>query len=265
MSPRTPITYAIVLYLPEGETLDDEARLNSLSLARDTLLASGIVTPQDQMISDVERAQQLYRARVENGVLTEIAGVPTVSNATTVVLSRPRYYGERVYWDADYPFGYPGTFDSLHGGFPVPGPGWGHPSYGRGRDRDWRDHDRRDRDRHDHGDRDRPDRDRDRGDRDRDRDRVDRDRDRGDRDRDRGGVVRPGRPTPDLTPPYNRQRPMPNPSPTPRPSPPPRATPPPAPQPPPPTIDRSESNPPTRDDLDRGGPNRTRGSRDKDP
>lgn len=156
---RSPITYAIVLYLAEGEQLDDTGRLNALSLARDTLLAAGIVTPQDQMISDLERAQQLYRARVENGVLTEIAGVPSVSNATTVVLSQPRYSSGRLFWETSYPYGYP--YETYHAGFPVPGPSWGYSGYRDRRDRKERDHNRgKDRDRGDrnHQDGDRPDR-----------------------------------------------------------------------------------------------------------
>ncbi len=245
--PRSPITYAIVLYLGDGETLDEDDRLNALALARDTLLAAGIITPQDRMISDVERAQQLYRARVENGVLTEIAGVPSVSNSTTVVLSRPHYSGERLFWETSYPYGYPGSFESIHSGFPLPGPGWGYPAYGRGG------YGRRDRDRDYRGDH--------RG--------GHRDDQQRDRDRDRG--PRPPR-TDDSN---NAGRRMPDPNrdgstfvPPPRPvsAPPPRMSPAPAPAPTPPpapSVDRSDP-PPSRDsNPDRGAPDRSRYRRDK--
>ncbi len=210
---RSPITYAVVLYLVEGEQLDDTGRLNALSLARDTLLAAGIVTPQDQMISDLERAQQLYRARVENGVLTEIAGVPSVSNATTVVLSQPRYNSGRLFWETSYPYGSPYPYESYYASYPVPGPSWGYPGYHRDR------RDRKDRDR----------------DRDKGHDRGDRDDHRGDRpdrpnrpDRgDNGQVNAPGpRPNPNVKPEDGRRMPTRpdrgdrvTPSPRPRPSP----------------------------------------------
>ena len=190
---RAPFTYAIILYMPEGENLDEDGRLHALSLARDTLLAAGLVTVQDRMISDPERAQHLYRAQIENGVLLEIAGVPSVSNSRTVVLSRPHYYENRVMWDTRYPYGYPSSYDTDYGYFPLPGPGWGYPGVDR----------RRDRDRHD---RDRPDRGPgggrpDNKDKDRDKDR-DRDRDRP-RDPDRNNrpeIANRGNPDPDRRP-----------------------------------------------------------------
>ena len=161
---RAPFTYAIILYMPEGEALDEDGRLHALSLARDTLLAAGLVTVQDRMISDPERAQHLYRAQIENGVLLEIAGVPSVSSSTTVVLSRPRYYENRVMWDTRYPYGYPANYyDYDHGYFPTPGPGWGYPGVNRRHDRDRHDgrgknhpsKGDRDGDRNDHAGRDR--------------------------------------------------------------------------------------------------------------
>lgn len=148
---RPAQTYAIILYVPEDEELDDQDRAYALAFARDTLLASGLVTPVDVMIDDVERAQLLFRARMEHGRLVEIAGVPSVSNTRTVVLSQPRYLNDRIFWDASYPYGFPPSYDSYYGSYPVPGPGWGSPAYPRQRERNRPDRDGdRDRD-HDHG------------------------------------------------------------------------------------------------------------------
>ena len=290
---RAPFTYAIILYMPEGENLDEDGRLHALSLARDTLLAAGLVTVQDRMISDPERAQFLYRAQIENGVLLEIAGVPSVSNSSTVVLSRPHYYENRVMWDTRYPFGYPSSYyDNDYGYFPLPGPGWGYPGVNRGYDRD------RNRDRHDGRDREKPNK----GDRDGNRpDRPDRDRDPGrndnpDRDRNNRGVIaNRGAPDPDRrpeprirdgadsrtvplpippgdrrgpratppTPSISRSTPRDSsPAPTVRSSPAPEMRSSPAPYVPPPTVDRSESrapevsSPPARSEPER--PSRSR-------
>lgn len=150
-APIEPKTYAIVLFLPEGEEIADEQRTEILSFARDTLLASGLVLPLDQMVDDPERAELLFRGRVQGGFLTEIAGVPTFNQQHTVVLSQPRRTEDRIWWDAYYPFGYPSFNDDYYySGFPYPGPGWGYPTQyhnrvnrGRGSPHDYVDHDNR--------------------------------------------------------------------------------------------------------------------------
>ncbi len=151
--PAPPQTYAVVLFLPEGEEITEEERVEVFAFARETLLASGLVQTQDVQIDDPERAELLFRARVQNGQLTEIAGVPTFNQQHMVVLSQPRRAENRIWWDAYYPFGYPTFNDSYYySGFPYPGPGWGYPTHyhdrvnrGRGRPRgDYVDPDHRD-------------------------------------------------------------------------------------------------------------------------
>ncbi len=123
---RGPITYAIVLFLADDQPINAEERAYAMTFARDTLLASGVVGVEDRMIDDPERAEMLFRARMEDGQLVEIAGVPAVTTAQTVVLSRPHYVQDRIWWDASYPLGYP-TYAHARSDFPVPGPGWGRP------------------------------------------------------------------------------------------------------------------------------------------
>ena len=147
-----PQTYAVLLFLSEGEEVADEQRTELISFARDTLLASGLVRPQDQLIDDPERAELLFRGRVQGGFLTEIAGVPTFNQQHMVVLTQPRRAENRIWWDAYYPFGYPSFNDDYYySGFPYPGPGWGYPTQyrdrvnrGRGRPTGYVDHDYRD-------------------------------------------------------------------------------------------------------------------------
>lgn len=151
-APPPPQTYAVLLFLSEGEEIADEQRAELISFARDTLLASGLVRPQDQLIDDPERAELLFRGRVQGGFLTEIAGVPTFNQQHIVVLTQPRRAENRIWWDAYYPFGYPSFNDDYYySGFPYPGPGWGYPTpyrdrvnRGRGRPPGYVDHDHRD-------------------------------------------------------------------------------------------------------------------------
>ena len=139
--PAPPKTYAVVLFLPEGEEIADAQRADILVFARETLLASGLVQEQDRLIDDPERAELLFRARVQGGQITEIAGVPTFNSQHMVVLAEPRRFENRIWWDAYYPFGYPSFNDNyFYSGFPYPGPGWGYPTHyndrpnrGRGR------------------------------------------------------------------------------------------------------------------------------------
>lgn len=152
--PLPPQTYAVILFLEEGDEINDEQRAELVSFARDTLLASGLVQPQDQLIDDPERAELLFRGRVQGGFLTEIAGVPTYNQRHMVVLSQPRRAENRIWWDAHYPFGSPSFNDDYYySGFPYPGPGWGYPTRyrdrvnrGRGSPHDYVDND----DRYDH-------------------------------------------------------------------------------------------------------------------
>jgi hypothetical protein len=135
--PSTPKTYAVLLFLPEGEEIAEAQRTELLSFARDTLLASGLVNPQDQLIDDAERAELLFRARVEGGQITEIAGVPTFNSKSMIVLTQPRRIENRIWWDASYPFGYSSYRSNyFNSGFLYPGPGWG--STNRVQDRPYR-------------------------------------------------------------------------------------------------------------------------------
>lgn len=188
---RNPLSYAIILYLGGGTELTEEERTYALSFARDTLLASGLVSPYDRLIDDPERAELLFRARLENGQLVEVAGVPSVTNQTTVVLTELRRTNDRIWWDTSYPYGPPTYYSGIHSGFPIPGPGWGHPR----RPRDYYDNHDRNRGDRDRGDRDRRDRDR----RDRDDRRADPPRHGGDRSGGRDNVS-----TPSVSPPRNR-------------------------------------------------------------
>lgn len=135
-----PLTYAVVLFLREGETLDPVQRLATMGFARDTLLASGLIAPQDIQVEDPVQAQLVFRARVEGGQLVEIAGVAPITQGRAIVLNQPRRDEfDRIWWDAAYPFGAPIGYDTWGGSFPLPGPGWGYPS-GRYDRRDRRDH-----------------------------------------------------------------------------------------------------------------------------
>jgi hypothetical protein len=189
---RAPLSYAIILYLGAGTDLTEEQRTYALSFARDTLLASGLVSPYDRLIDDVERAELLFRARMDDGKLVEIAGVPSVTNSTTVVLSELRRSNDRIWWDTSYPYGPPTYYSGINAGFPIPGPGWGHPRRPR-ENQDYRDRG----DRGNRGDRDRDDRNRggERGDH-----RPDPPRQGGDRNGGRDGGS---------TPPVHRPRPSP--------------------------------------------------------
>ena len=145
-----PQTYAVVLFIAEGEELAPEDREFAMTFARDTLLASGLVYPGDVMIDDIERADMLFRARIEGGQLTEIAAVPGVTNSRSVVLSSPRRIEDRIYWDDGYytRSGYPGYYEGIHSGFPIPAVGYGiarsrhHRDGHRNRDRDKRNRNR---------------------------------------------------------------------------------------------------------------------------
>ncbi|MCC5023448.1 MAG: hypothetical protein J6386_11980 [Candidatus Synoicihabitans palmerolidicus] len=84
--------------------------------------------PEDGLIDDAERAQLLFRARMENGQLGEIAGVPAVTEGRTVFLANPRRLTDRIWWDASYPQGIPPYYGGGFDQFPSPGPGWGYPN-----------------------------------------------------------------------------------------------------------------------------------------
>jgi len=136
-APLGPFTYAIMLHLPIGEDLSDEQRSAAMDFARSTLLAAGLVKPEDRLIDDTERADVLFRARVENGEIAEIASIaalpdPTPAPVYQSAASRSWVYGPPVYHSLVFGIAaYDHPYDYVHRRFAVPGPGWGIPGPGR--------------------------------------------------------------------------------------------------------------------------------------
>lgn len=138
--PASPFTYAIMLHLPIGEDLTPEQREHAFEFAQATLLTAGLVQPEDRFIDDAERAEVLFRARVEGGEVTEIASISPLPDPTATYASASSpptgswIYGPPVFHSLVFGIGaYDHPHNYIHNRYPIPGPGWGYPQYERPR------------------------------------------------------------------------------------------------------------------------------------